>query len=661
MIKDNSAAVIGMSFRYPHINSVSDLSKVMEEGIFLSNDNWRDRGALLNIPEYNKISGNAPLMDGIEFFDSKFFNVVEKEALEMTPEMKLALTHSALAVYDSGYSLADMKKTECGMVLASSSTAADYRRLTPNGSSTAYLDTRETMIGCKLSYYFGFSGPFFAVDSTCSSSLLAVKQAAEILATHQADVMLAGGVQLFLPNDAKRAHELFLGTEAVREKYIPFDENSTNLINGEGVGFVLLKRYADAVRDGDSIYGVITGCGMCGTRAEDRVSPYATDSVSQCKAIKRAWENAGVNADDITEIEAHGSATNVGDESEVKGFALAFKERKTPEKVILSSIKSNIGHTSQCAGISGLIKVLIGFRNNKAYQIANFRQPKKELDLEAAHLEPIGKTVDMQSGKHRTAGISGYGLNSLNVHIIVESCDEKNEGTNELSELNHVLKLSAKTETAFGEYVGKVREAVKAADDLDSMIYTLNVGRDDYSISSAVYFETREELLAALENVTAVSAAATEKAVIEAASDSPARAAYDAILAGKTVDFEKYYEGSSFKRVHTVPYQFDKLYTWIIAKQEVTEQLPTEPESAAAPEKSDTADIRSEMLKIWQSVLETDEEISDEDTFFELGGNSMLASVLIESVNDRFGSALEFGDIYNYSGFGQMCGYLEEN
>ena len=659
MIKDNSIAVIGMSFRYPDINSIDELSKVMENGIFVSNDNWKDRGALLNVPEYNKISGNAPLMKDIEYFDSKFFNAVEKEALEMTPEMKLALTHSALAVYDAGYSLTDMKNSECGMVLASSSSTADYRKLTPMGSSTAYLDTRETMIGCKLSYYFGFSGPFFAVDSTCSSSLLAVKQASEILASHQADVMLAGGVQLFLPNDAKRAHELFLGTEAVREKYIPFDENSTNLINGEGVGFVLLKRYADAVRDGDSIYGVITGCGMCGTRAEGRVSPYATDSVSQCKAIKRAWENAGVTADDITEIEAHGSATNVGDESEVNGFALAFKERKNPEKVILSSIKSNIGHTSQCAGISGLIKVLVGFRNKKAYHIANFTQSKKELDLEAAHLEPICKTVDIPTNKHRTAGISGYGLNSLNVHIIVENCDTVNEKSNQLSKLNRVLKLSAKTETAFREYAEKVIEAVRTTDDIDNMIYTLNIGRDDYNISSAVYFETREELLSALENVTPQTVAVSEKTVTDTDSDSPAHDAFEAIMAGKTVDFERYYKGSSFKRIHTVPYQFDKLYTWITEKKIITEQPANEPENT--PEKSDSIDIRSEMLKIWQSVLETDEEISDEDTFFELGGNSMLASVLIESVNDKFGSALEFGDIYTYSGFGQMCGYLEEN
>ena len=654
-MKDNRIAVIGMSFKYPHIDSMGELVKYLEAGEFVPADGWKDRGALLHVPEYDKVSGLAPMMTGIEYFDSRFFKTVQKETLEMSPEMKLALTHSVLAVYDSGYSLADIREHECGMVLACSSTAADYRELTPEGSTTAYLDTRETMVGCRLSYYFGFRGPFFALDSTCSSSLLSVKQACDAIISGDADMMLAGGVQLFLPRNAKRAHELFLGTEAVKDKYIPFDEKAVNLKNGEGAGFIMLKRYDEAVRDNDNIYGIISGCGICGTRAEGRISPYATDGVSQCRAIHRAWEKAGVTADDITEIEAHGSATDVGDESEVKGLALALNDRKNTEKVILTSVKSNIGHTSQCAGISGVIKTLTGFVNDTAYPIANFTEPKRSLDFEGAHLLPIGEPVRFAPGKRRVAGVSGYGLNSLNVHVIVENSAKYVPDSRDADELNRVLKLSAITETSFRAYVEKVKQAAAEVSDINDFIYTLNRGRDDFGIRAAVYFENRQQLLDELEKVKGTSfGEVNEKVTIS--GDAPAKAAFEAICAGKTVDFADYYKNSSYRRIHTVPYQFDKLYSWIVDKEDIAPETV----DTAGNISTETIDVRSEMMKIWQSVLETEEEIADEDTFFELGGNSMLASVLIESVNDRFGSELEFGDIYTYSAFGEMCGHIKE-
>ena len=107
-MKDNRIAVIGMSFKYPHIDSMGELVKYLEAGEFVPADGWKERGALLHVPEYDKVSGLAPMMTGIEYFDSRFFKTVQKETLEMSPEMKLALTHSVLAVYDSGYSLADI-------------------------------------------------------------------------------------------------------------------------------------------------------------------------------------------------------------------------------------------------------------------------------------------------------------------------------------------------------------------------------------------------------------------------------------------------------------------------------------------------------------------------------------------------------------------------
>ena len=664
----NKIAVIGMSFQYPYLHTPEEFAAHLSKGTFLSNDGWKERGALLHLPDYQKIIGKVPLITGIEYFDHKFFGITQKEAMEMTPEMKLALTHAALAVYDAGYSLQELRGRDCGMVLASSSTAADYRNLTSKGNTVAYLNTRESMIGGKLSYYFDLNGPIFSVDSTCSSSLLAVTQAADVLNSGQADWMLAGGVQLFLPQDEKRAHELLLGIECAKSDYIPFDEAADGLILGEGAGFVLLKRYEDAVRDRDSIYGVISGYGLSGTRYAHRASPYAPDGASQSRAIVRAWKMAGITADDITEIEAHGSATELGDQNEVEGLRIALQDRKKETDVLLSSVKSNIGHTAQAAGITGLVKVLVGFSTNTAYPMANFQAPKKSIDYADAHLKPLGTLHHFDPAEKRVAGINSYGLNALNVHVVMEQYRNPETTAGALDPLNHVLKLSAKTESAFAAYVQALAAALEQENEnLNDLIYTLNTGRDDFRYRAAVTFEDRETLRQALQTVACQDFGETEEEALVSVYSKEVQAQYPdqqdaaslaAVLlrAGRKVDFADYYQATAFRRIHTVPYQFDPIYNWIWEKQELEEEASPAAETAGISKQ----EVHDTLKQIWQQVLESEEDIPDEDSFFELGGNSMVASLLIESVNDKFDCGFEFSDIYTYNTLAQMTDFVLE-
>lgn len=664
-------AVIGISFKYPDINSKKDFKEYLQSGKFVPTDGWIERGALMNIPDYNKVlNGNFPLINDIEYFDNKFFGIIKKEAVELTPEMKMSLLHIAGTIYDAGYSIKQISGTECGLVISSSSQSCDYLSVLNKRSSVAALSAREATLGEKLSYHLDFRGPVFSVDSTCSSSLLGISQAVDILNNKYADLMLVGGVQLFIPPNADRAYALLSGGNYT-DTYIPFDEKASGLLSGEGIGFALLKRYDDAVRDNDYIYGVIIGTGISGTKRGNRVSSYAPDGVSQSIAIKRAWEKAGITADDITEIEAHGSATELGDAEEVSGLEIAFKNRTTPEDVLLSCVKSNIGHTSQCAGISGLIKVLLGFENHEAYPIANFIRPKSTIDFKAAHLKPIDSTVKFSENKKRIAGIDSYGLNALNVHIVVENHINTCSTLNNIAPDNRVLKITARTQKSFDYNVKAIKDYIKNSRfNLNDIIYTLNIGRDDYKFKAALYFETKEDLIDKLEDVKPVNSENSDiiidinkipesiSDIIKNSDKENAEIAEVLINNGYTVDFSKYYNGCSYHKVPVISYQFDKVYNWPIEKKvfsnKKSEQIQVQNNI------SEYSDVKEKIIKIWQEILETNDEINENETFFELGGNSMLASILIESINDTFDCEMQLMDIYSYNTISEIYEFVKE-
>ena len=643
-------AVIGMSMKYPNIENADGFARFLERGDSLPQGNSDDRGALLNIPDYSRLTGNVPFITGLEYFDNRFFGIVSKEAVEMQPEMKLSLMLAVSAVYDAGYSLADLRGSDCGMVIASSS--CDYKRLIPPGSSSAYLDSRETMIGGKLSYYFDLTGPVYSVDSTCSSSLLSVVQAAQVLLSGQADMMLAGGTQLVMPLDEKRAHEVLLGAETAKLPYRPFDKDASGFVAGEGAGFVFLKRFEDAVKDNDRILGVISGSGISGSRA-DRVSLYAPDHLSQSRAIERAWAQAGVTADDITEIEAHGAATELGDANEVKGLGLNLSGRTVPEKVHLGSVKSNVGHTSQAAGISSLIKVLVEFRENVIYPIANFCEPKPDIDFSGAHLAPVDKLIRVDPEARRVVGIDSYGLNALNVHVVVENYNRSAQSPDKLSEKNNILKISGRTETAFAANAAAIREFIgNTQENINDVIYTLNSGRDDFRFRRAVTFSSTDELIEMLGNIVPIDMEKpADRHELGEHNGDPKKAAalYNS---GSYIDFNGYYSGCGYNRVSAPTYCFDKVYNWVLEKK-----TPEAVEAAPADIKTGD-DIAARLRSIWKDVLETEEDISDDESFFELGGNSMLGTLMIESVNEQFGTSVEIGDIYTYPTIAEMADHI---
>ena len=651
-------AVIGISFRYPGVESREDFEKLLEEGRYISSDNAGSRGNLLGIADYKKLVGNVQMLSGIEYFDNKFFGISKKQAKEMPPEMKISMMQAVNALYDAGHTLKKLDNSECGMVVANSS--SPYKHLLEHSSSNSSFDSITSMTGGNFAYYLNINGPTFSVDSTCSSSLLAVYQAVQVLLSGQADLMLAGGTEILMPLSKSDMYELTGNGAGAEKAVIPFDEKADGFISCEGTGFVVLKRYSDALRDRDHIYGTINGMGISGTGAT-RATPYAPDGKAQSIAIRRAWKDAGLSCDDMTEIEAHGTATEYGDKNEIMGLKLNLESRKAPEKVLIGAVKSCVGHTGQAAGVSSLIKTMISFDNNVIYPISNFSAARKDIDFDSANIKPVDKLIRCDKNERRFVGIDSYGLNGLNIHIVTENKPVYATSADKLDEKNQILKLSAKSETAFDSLAAKLGEFIGNTDkNINDVIYSLNVFRDDFEYRAAVTFKDKNELINKLANIRPFNVSNSEKAKKTEISQLNASEAAELYNSGSDFSFDDYYGSRTFVKVPVPAYCFDDIYCWFREKAELNEEhIPEQVKEKEQPVSgTEKNDVTSEIKEMWKEILETEEDIPTNETFFDLGGNSMLGTMLIEGITDKFNVEMEIADLYTYGTIEEMAEFV---
>lgn len=415
-------AVVGMGFRYPDAVNKTELRKILAEGKTVEGKNAEERGKLLGIENYGKLTGNIRLLPDIDQFDNKFFGIVQPEAMEMPPEMRFSLVCGAEAIMDAGYCIEDMKHTRCGVVLAQSTNR--YRDVLKRNSFLSFFNSMPGMTCGYLAHYLHLQGPAYHVDSTCSSSLTALANSCMHILMGSADKMLVGGVQFYLPLNERDGKDMASSVLSLGDHFcVPFDERANGFFNGEGVGFLLLERYSDAVRNGSPIYGVISGFGMS-SNSDDMPTIYAPCAKAQSVAMREAWKMAGITADDITEFEAHGAATPQGDTAEMNSLASCTTDRTKDTPIYVTAVKSNLGHTSCAAGITSIIKVLLGFENKVIYPIANFVHASSSIDFKSAHAKPLGQLLHTGEAK-RVADVASYGLNEMNVHIVLENSGER--------------------------------------------------------------------------------------------------------------------------------------------------------------------------------------------------------------------------------------------
>ncbi|GGW18034.1 hypothetical protein GCM10018980_54000 [Streptomyces capoamus] len=421
---------------------------------------------------WDAVPHRGGFLDEVLEFDAPFFGVAPREARALDPQHRLLLETAWEALDDAGIPAPRAARATCGLYVGV--TGQDYREWMP-GESDAYWATGNghCFAAGRLAHTLGLTGPVTAVDTACSSSLVAVHLARQALAAGECDIALAGGVNLVL---SPRATEFAARTGALSPDGVcrPFDARANGFTRAEGCGVVVLKRLADAVRDGDRVHAVLHGSAVNHDGSSSGFT--APNVLAQTRLLQRALADAGLRPGDIGYVEAHGTGTSLGDPIEVEALAAAIGRPSGGAPVLLGSAKANIGHTESAAGVLGLLKAMLGLRHRAAPPVPHFSTLNPRIDLDGTGFRVPEGLEPWPAGAGAYAGVSSFGMSGTNAHVIL--------GPAEASAAAPAVRvtgfeLSARTPSALRASAALLAARLDTVKDEDypAFAYTLTHGR----------------------------------------------------------------------------------------------------------------------------------------------------------------------------------------
>jgi len=511
-------AVVGMAGRFPQAYDLHGFWQNLQAGkdciteIPASRWDWRD---------YYSDSGEPGTMsskwggfiDDAASFDPLFFQISPREAEVMDPLERLFLQHAWMAMEDAGYTREALQRSSAGDGAANVGIYAgvmgqEYPLFAAQSPTPMGLGGGTSSVATRMAYVGNFNGPAMAIDTMCSSSLVAIDMACQALRSGAVDAAFAGGVNLSLhPGKYLMLSQgQFISTKGHCES---FGEGGDGYIPGEGVGVLLLKRLEDAERDGDFIYGVIRGTAV---NHGGRASGYTVPSpAAQTQVIRRALQRAAVAPGDISYIEAHGTGTKLGDPIEISGLTKAFEhdpERPGEASCLIGSVKSNIGHCEGAAGVAGVIKVLLQMQHRLIVPSLHSRTLNPNIDFSLTPFQVNQQALPWQ-GKgpqgRRIAGISSFGAGGVNAHAILE--DYRLPAASARAPAACLILLSARDSSRLPLMASNLLAAIErlslSDEALPSLAYTLQVGREAMEHRAATVVASLDELKRRLDSLAA--------------------------------------------------------------------------------------------------------------------------------------------------------------
>ncbi|WP_426424820.1 amino acid adenylation domain-containing protein [Bradyrhizobium genosp. A] len=431
------------------------------------------------------------IIDGVEMFDAEFFGIYPREAEMMDPQQRLFLECCWQALEDAGY-VPDTYPGQIAVYAGSSVWSYFLTRLCTipgfiekftsgyqvsnyvemMGNSLDFLSTR-------VSYKLNLRGPSFTMLSACSTSLLAVTQACQSLLTYQTDMALAGGVSITFPQ--KRGYFYQEGGMASPDGHCrAFDADAQGTVFGSGLGVVLLKRLDDALRDGDQIHAVIRGFGV-NNDGSSKIGYTAPSIEGQASVIAMAHEAAGIAPDTIGYIEAHGTATPLGDPIELAGLTQAFRAHTDRKQFCtIGTAKTNVGHLDVAAGVTGLINATNIVRDGVFPPTLHFKKPNPKFDFAGSPFRVNVKKSEWRAEGPRRAGVSSFGVGGTNAHVIIEQAPSTRPS--ESPRPNHLLLLSARSPAALEQASKNLIAHLQSHPNLNlaDVAWTLQAGRKSF-------------------------------------------------------------------------------------------------------------------------------------------------------------------------------------
>ena len=659
----DSIAVIGMAGRFPGANNVDEFWEHLRDGIesitHFSDEELEAAGVsreLINNPHYVKAGA---IISDIEMFDAAFFNFTAKEAELTDPQHRVFLECAWEALENAGY---DPEATQqmIGLFAGSSTNAYLYSNILSNRDLVKLAGMLQIMLGndkdhlaTRVSYKLNLKGPSLAVQTACSTSLVAVHIACQNLRGYQCDIALAGGISIKVPQKSGYMH--VDGSITSPDGHCrAFDADAQGVIGGSGAGVVVLKRLAEAIADGDYIHAIIRGSAI-NNDGGNKVGYTAPSIEGQAAVIVTAMATAEVAADSVSYVETHGTGTKLGDPIEVAALTQAFRSGTDRKQFCaIGSVKTNIGHLDAAAGVAGLIKTILALKNRTLVPSLNFKQPNPQIDFANSPFYVSTQSAPWPAnGSTRRAGVSSFGMGGTNAHVILEEArlEEANVAEPSAAEPSwQLLPLSARTSTALETMTENLAMFLRKNPDiaLADVAFTLQVGRRAFKHRRFVVCSDVDDAVRALETkdservftgiVETSDSAQPVSSFQYKDSQSDLNLLGQFWLSGARINWTQLHAGEKCRRIPLPTYPFERQRYWIdpvqAPKPALNSATNVKPEFVAP-----RSDIERTLAEIWKKLFGI-EQVSVDDNFFDLGGHSLLAIQLDSQLREAFGVEL---------------------
>ncbi|KUM94154.1 hypothetical protein AQI95_43630 [Streptomyces yokosukanensis] len=559
-------AVVGMNGIMPGGANLADFWRLLVENgsAVRAVDRWKDR-------EKQYFAGT---IDDFDAFDHSFFGLSAREAMLMDPQHRLFLQSAYNALLDAGYAPGSLREVGvfAGVQFSEYQTALQHSEdwahpYTVTGNAHAMLANR-------VSHLLDFTGPSQTVDTACSSGLVALNRGVLSLAAGECDMALVGAVSVLVDPAATDAASK-LGVLSPDFRCATFDKDANGYVRAEGVGCVVVKRLADAQRDGDAVLAVLEAVAENHDGRSNSLT--APNPEAQVALLTKVYTPE--LADRVSHIEAHGTGTNLGDPIEISALRTAFGRlapHREPGAITLGAVKTNVGHLEPAAGMAGLLKLLLCLRHRRLPANINFKQLNPLVELDGSPFRLLLENEPWQRAVPLVAGVSSFGFGGSNAHAVLSEAPAPQPAPR-APRAHWLITLSARSRASLAtmreellEWLGGP-EAERA--DLADIAHTLAAGRDHFEYRQAWIVSSTEELRERLTQARSQEPVkcrpqrlTTHPVRLPDPADPAHRAALEDLGAryvqGEEFAWETMFGDGQFSRLHLPGYAFEQNRFW---------------------------------------------------------------------------------------------------
>ncbi len=450
-------AIVGMACRFPgHVESPDDFWALLRD----------EKDAVTQVPadrfgtefyqhpskrEAGKsYTFSAGVLDDVAGFDAAFFGISPREAQQMDPQQRLLLELAWETFEDAGVRPRDMEGSNCAVYIGVASPDYGNRFVDDLNAVDPYSATGNTLsiASNRLSYLFDLRGPSVSVDTACSSSLVALHQACQALQSGDAEMALAGGVNLLL-------HPFGFVTFSKASMLSPrgrcraFDATGDGYVRSEGGALVMLKTLDRALADGDTIHAVIAGSGV-NSDGYSQGGISVPGAATQAALLRTVYERAGVDPRSLAYVEAHGTGTAVGDPIEARALMeVASAGRPVDQPLLIGSVKTNVGHLETASGMAGLMKAILCLKHRAVPKTLHFETPNPSIDFVGGRLRVVDRLTALDGGAEPlVVGVNSFGFGGTNAHIVLREAPKADAAARTDSDSKTLSPLILSTRTA---------------------------------------------------------------------------------------------------------------------------------------------------------------------------------------------------------------------